>query len=70
MSDNEHLTMSRLFRDYTDMFSTGDYDVGLIKAVRHEILLAAGMVPIWQPSCRFGREKKKEVSQQVQTAAS
>jgi len=37
-----------------------------VKAVCHEIPLAAGTVPIRQPTRRLGPEKKKEVSRRVQ----
>jgi len=40
--------------------------MGLAKAVCHEIPLAAGTVPIRQPTCRLSPEKENEVSRQVQ----
>jgi len=40
--------------------------MGLTKAVCHEIPLAAGTVPIRQPTRRLGPEKEREVSRQVQ----
>jgi len=55
--------MAKLLREYNDVFSSGDHDVGLTRAVRHEIPLAAGTVPIRQPTRRLGPEK--EVSRQV-----
>jgi len=57
--------MAQFLREYKDMFSSEDQDVGPTKAVCHEIPLAAGTVPIWQPTCRLGPEKEKDVSQQV-----
>jgi len=57
--------MAKLLRNYGDVFSSGDHDVGLTGAVKHEIPLTAGTVPIRQPTRRLGPEKKKEVSQQV-----
>ena len=57
--------MAKLLREYNDMFSSGNHDVGLTRAVRHEIPLAAGTVPIRQPTRRLGPEKEKEVSRQV-----
>jgi len=55
--------MAKLLRNYGDVFSSGDHDVGRTRAVRHEILLTAGTVPIRQPTRRLGPEK--EVSRQV-----
>jgi len=57
--------MARLLREYNGVFSSGDHDVGLRRAVRHEIPLAAGTVPIRQPTRKLGSEKEKEVSRQV-----
>jgi len=61
-SNGERQAMAKLLREYNDVFSSGDHGVGLTRAVRHEIPLAAGTVPIRQP----GPEKEKEVSRQVQ----
>jgi len=57
--------MAKLLRDYGDVFSSGDNDVGLTGVARHEIPLTAGTVPIWQPTRRLGPEKEKEVNRQV-----
>lgn len=38
--------MAQFLREYKDMFSSEDQDVGPTKAVCHEIPLAAGTVPI------------------------
>jgi len=57
--------MAQLLREYGDVFSSGDHDVGLTNVVCHEIPLAAGTIPIRQPSRRLGPEKEKEVSRQV-----
>jgi len=62
----ERLVVAQLLSEYKDVFSCGDYDMGLAKAVCHEIPLAAGTVPIRQPARRLGPEKDKEVSRQVQ----
>jgi len=56
--------MAKLLREYNDKFSSGDHDVGLTKAVCHEIPRAVGTVPIRQPTRRLGPEKEK-VSQHV-----
>jgi len=65
-SKRERLVMAQLLSEYKDVFSCGDHDMGLAKAVCHEIPLAAGTVPIRQPTRRLGSEKDKEVSRQVQ----
>jgi len=57
-SKRERLVMAQLLSEYKDM--------GLTKAVCHEIPLAAGTVPIWQPTRQLGPEKEREVSRQVQ----
>jgi len=48
------------------VFSRCDQELGLTKAVCHEISLEAGAGPIWQPTLRLGPEKEKEVSHQEQ----
>jgi len=63
-SNGECQAMAKLLREYNDVFSSGDHDVDLTRAVRHEIPLAAGTVPIRQPTRRLGPEKEK-VSRQV-----
>jgi len=64
-SNGERQAMAKLLREYNDVFSSGDHDVGLTRAVRHEIRLAAGTVSIRQPTKRLGLEKEKKVSLQV-----
>jgi len=61
-SNEECQAMAKLLRKYQDVFSSGDHDVGLTRAIRHKILLAAGTVHNRQPTCRLGPEKEKEVS--------
>jgi len=58
----EHLVMVQLLSDYKDVFSCGGHDMGLAKAVCHEIPLAVRTVLIRQLTRRLGSEKKKEVS--------
>jgi len=65
-SKRECLVMAQLLSEYKDVFSCGDHDMGLTEAVCHEIPLAAGTVPIRQPTPRLGPEKEREVSRQVQ----
>jgi len=62
--NEERQAMAKLLREYNGVFSSRDHDVGLTRAVRHEMPLAAGIVPIRQPTRRLG--PKMEVSQQVQ----
>jgi len=57
--------MALLLCEYKDVFSSGDHDVGLTSAVRHEIPLVAGTTPVRQPTRRLRPEKEKEVSLQV-----
>jgi len=54
----ERLVMAQLLSVYKDM--------GLTKVVCHEIPLATGTVPIWQPTHQLAPEKEREVSRQVQ----
>jgi len=65
-SMQEHLVVAQLLSEYKDMFSCGDHDMSLTEAVCHEIPLAAGTVPIQQPTRRLGPENEREVSRQVQ----
>jgi len=46
----KRLVVARLLSEYRDVFSCGDHDMGLAKAVCHEIPLAAGTAPIQQPT--------------------
>jgi len=64
-SNGERQAMAMLLCECNEVFSSGDHDVGLTRAVRHEIPLAAGTVPNRQPTRRLGQEKEKEVSRQV-----
>jgi len=58
--------VAQLLSEYKDVFSCGDHDMGLAKAVYHEIPLAVRTVPFRQPTRRLGLEKENEVSRQVQ----
>jgi len=66
-SKREHLVVAQLFSEYNDVSSCGDHDMGLAKAVCHEIPLAAGTVPIRQPTRWLGPEKEKEVADRCKT---
>jgi len=65
-SKQECLVVAQLLSEYKDVFSCGNHDMGVIKAVCHEILLATGTALIRQPTSRLGPEKEMEVSRQVQ----
>jgi len=65
-SKRERLVMAQLLSEYKDVFSCGDHDMDLAKAVRHEIPLAARILPIRQPTRQLGPEKETEVNRQVQ----
>jgi len=65
-SKRERLVVAQLFSGCKDVFSCGDHDMGLAKAVCHEIPLAVGTVPSRQPTGRLGPKKEKKVSRQVQ----
>jgi len=65
-SKQECLTVAQLLSEYKDEFSCVEHDMGLTKAVCHEIPLAAGTVPTRQPTRRLGPEKEREMSRQVQ----
>jgi len=54
----ERLVVTQLLSEYKDAFSCGDHEMGLTKAVCHEIPLAAGTGPIRQPIYRLSSEKK------------
>ena len=57
--------VAALLQDYSDVFSSGDHDVGLTSLVTHSIPVEAGTQPIRQPPRRLGVEKDKEVDKQV-----
>jgi len=65
-SNRECLIVAKLLSEYKDVLSCSDHDMGLTKAVCHEIPLAAETGPIRQPTRPVSPEKKKEVSHQVQ----
>jgi len=65
-SKRERLVMAQLLSEYKGVFSCGDHDMGLTEAVCHEIPLAAGTMPIREPTRRLGPEKEMKVSRQVQ----
>jgi len=64
-SNQERQVMARLLCEYKDVFSSGNHDVGLTSAVRHEIPLVAGTTPVRQPTRRLGPEKERQVSRQI-----
>jgi len=65
-SKRERLVVAQLLSEYKGVFSCDNHDMDLAKAVCHGIPLAAGTVPIREPTRQLGPEKEKEVSRQVQ----
>jgi len=59
VSNGERQVMAKLLRKYNDVPHRGDHDAGLNRAVRHEVPLVAGAVPIRQPMWRLGPRKRK-----------
>lgn len=55
-SDDECLAMAQLLRDYKEVFGSGDHDVGLTQAVRHETILTVGTILIRQLTRRLRPE--------------
>jgi len=51
--------MAKLLRKYNDVFSSGENDIGLTRAVRHEIPLAAVTVQSGKPHGGWGWRKKR-----------
>jgi len=51
-SKRKRLVMAPLLSEYKDVFSCDEHDMGLTKAACYEIPLAAGTVPIRQPTRR------------------
>jgi len=52
--------MAKLLREYNDVSYSGNHDVGLTRAVRHEVPLVAGAVPIRQPTRKLGPKKERK----------
>ena len=57
--------MAKLLREYQDVFSKGEHDVGLTNEVQHDIPVLPGTVPVKQPFHRLGPEKEDEVKKQA-----
>jgi len=58
-SNGERQVMAKLLRRYNNVPHRGDHDVGLNRAVRHEVPLVVGAVLIRQPTRRLGPKKRK-----------
>ena len=58
--------MAHLFRQYQDVFSQNDGDVGRTELVEHSIPVEEGTRPIRQPPHRLGPQKEAEADRQVQ----
>lgn len=65
LTHDQQQRLARLLRDYADVFSSGETDVGLTNLVKHSIPLHPGATPIRQPPRRLGQEKDQEVERQV-----
>jgi len=59
-SNGECQSMAKLLRGYNDVPHCGNHDAGLNRAIRHEVPLVAGAVPIRQPTRRFGAKNEEE----------
>ena len=58
--------IAQLLREYQDVFSRGDQDMGLTTLTEHDIPVIAGTRPLRQPARRLGWEKEAEVERQVE----
>lgn len=58
--------IAQLLREYHDVFSTGDGDMGRTQLVEHEIPITPGARPLRQPARRLGAEKEAEVDRQIE----
>ena len=52
--------MAQLFREYSNVFSQNDGDVGCTDLVEHSILVEEGTRPTPQPPHRLGTQKEAE----------
>lgn len=64
-TEAQTLALAQLLREYADVFSSNDEDVGLTNLVSHEIPVVQGTNPVRQPPRRLGMEKDQEVERQV-----
>ena len=58
--------IARLLIKYSDVFSSGESDMGLTDLVQHSIPVESGVKPIKQAPRRLGAEKEMEVDRQIQ----
>jgi len=58
-SNGERQVMAKLLRGYNDVSYRGDHDIGLTRAIRHEVPLVAGAVFTRQPKRRLGPKKER-----------
>ena len=56
----------QLLREFGDVFSKGDDDMGLTHLTKHEIPVHRDARPLRQPARRLGPEKEAEVERQIQ----
>ena len=64
-SDEQKRAVAALLVKYSDVFSSGDRDMGSTGLVKHEIPVSQGTRPIRQPARRLGPEREAEVERQV-----
>jgi len=59
MSNEQRLAIAKLLREYKDVFSSGDHDVGLTRAVHHEIPWPWGLFQSDNLHIGLGRKKRR-----------
>ena len=64
-SEQQEKQLAGVLRDFADVFSKGETDMGRTDLVEHTIPLEPGTDPIRQPPRRLGPEKDKEVESQI-----
>lgn len=63
---DERQVIAKLLNEYSDVFASGDQDMGLTDLVKHSIEVEPGARPIKQAPRRLGPEKEAEVDKQIQ----
>ena len=58
--------LTQLVTDYSDIFSKGEFDMGLTNLVEHEIKVKPNTKPIRQKPHRLGHHAQKEIDRQIQ----
>lgn len=60
-----HNNLEALLREYEDVFSRGEYDLGSTKVIQHKITTTVNSMPIKQAPYRVPIEKRDEIDRQV-----